>query len=173
MGGEGCPRWLTRSQHILLNMPAPGPDSNYRKDKPLAPDYTRQNRVSERLSELLQTTQQGSGTHRKSGQLGTPKCWSTHTLFFSFLPSRLGSDSPGGLECPYLHPGNHFLSGPAPKEREHNAEGSTHPPCPGVSRGPSPPVPTGPEAPVCAAFRTPGRSVGTRRQSAPAPAGGG
>lgn len=42
-----------------------------------------------------------------------------------------------------------------------------------VSCCPSLLAPTGPAAPVCAAFRTPGRSVGTQRLSAPAPVSGG
>lgn len=64
----------------------------------------------------------------------------------------------------YLHPRNHFLLGPARKVKE------------GVEMGPPrfpprpPPPPTWPAAAGCAASRTPGRSAGTRRQSAPAPA---
>lgn len=147
----------------ILPVPEVGPDSNSMEERTgVAPDCPA--RQWDTAGFELRADFK---LHRKRGQLGTLMC-GAHL----HRPPR---SSHVGLECPYLHPGNHFLSGPARKEREQGRD-STHPPrlprLP-VSRSPRPLVPTGPAAPACAAFQTPGRSEGTQHQSAPAPAHGG
>lgn len=93
----------------------------------------------------------------------------THPLSLPFLSTRLGSDSPGVSIHTFIQ---ETISSRDLFRRKENPMSRTEPAgwsSAGLLR-PCRSAPTEPVAPASAAFRTPGRSEGTQRQSAPAPA---
>lgn len=103
----------------MSSRPQVGPDSNHREES-VSSRLSRQNRVSEMTGAAPDCPARQCDTagfelgadfklHRKRGQLST-----------LMRGARIHPPSPPSqvaLDCPYLNPGNHFLSGPARKER--------------------------------------------------------